>query len=56
MDDFPDVQIKVTIGSKTLTLDFPQDCDIFEWGDQFKCILTWATFGTKTIDQLFPEE
>lgn len=56
MDDFPDVQIKVTIGSKTLEINTPQDSDVDDYRYIFKTIMMFATFGADQIDEVFNEE
>ena len=46
------IKIEVKMGDATLNLQFPEGIDIWEWADQLKTILTFATFEPETINEI----
>jgi hypothetical protein len=50
------ISIRATNGSESIELSFPQDLDVYEWIEQLKLILLWATFPMDLIKEVLPTE
>lgn len=54
MEEMPNVKIRVIYDGKSIELEFPCDCTIDEWVNQFRSILLWATFSYRLIEESLP--